>query len=79
MLTPNAFVDPDNVGIEPKFIILSRSVQNLWRVEFFEITTKYAYLDVILFSRPTNKLGVRICMYYVGFKSYGLKAKIGVF
>ena len=102
MLTPNAFVDPENVGIEPKFIALSRSVQNLWRVEFFEITAKYAYLAVIsknsnrhrfltdrdrtinlgsipTFSGSTNALGVSICMYYVRFKSYGLKAEIGNF
>ena len=47
MFTPNAFLDPENVGIEPKFIVLSQSVQNLCRVKFFKITAKYAYLTVI--------------------------------
>ena len=46
MLTPNAFADPENMGIEPKFNVVSRSVQNLWRDEFFQITGKYAYLAV---------------------------------
>ena len=90
------------MGIEPKFIVISRSVQNLWQVEFFIMTAKYAYLDVIsknstrhrfwtdwdrtmnlgsipIFSGSTNALGVSICMYYIRFKSYGLKAKIDDF
>ena len=87
------------MGIEPKFIVLTWSVQNLWRFEFFEITAKYAYLAVIsnrhrfwtnrartinlgsipMFSGSTNALGVIICMYYIRFKSYGLKAKIADF
>ena len=47
MLTTNVFVNPQNMGIEPKFIVLSQKVQNLWSVQFLEIMVKYAYLAVI--------------------------------
>ena len=34
ILTFIAFVDPENMGVEPKYMFLSQSVQNLWPVQY---------------------------------------------
>ena len=33
-----AFVDPENIGVEPKYMFLSHSVQNLLPVQYSKIT-----------------------------------------